>query len=615
MGKISIEEAKFRLQDSETMSSMENEMITESLNRRTVKKKKIDKIEFIESIDDNLVIFKKNKTYILSPTDDMLNPIIGEFDEIPKDKSMPPCMRDWLDTYSKEVNYFQENEDSLLTEYAMEELSTDADGDTYGAIELIDLGLSVKWANMNIGASTIEDAGNYYAWGETEVKNEYTYKDIGNSIANTDYDIAHKLNQDLCMPSIEQINELINKCSWSEIKLNNINGWEVKGPNGNSIFMPITPITEYKSEDTHYCYIWSSENDKSNLQQAQCLKITPNNICITSINKGTGISIRAVASNLIHNSIQIENHTINNKKTINPLIPYKWGQTAPYNNECPIDPSTNKRCMTGCTQTALAMVLAYYANIGINGKKFKRGMSRIPSYISSRTKPSITLPALDPIGTFDWDNMNFIKASDFKTPESKKAVAELMKYLGHANKASYSSLGTGATPNNAVITAKSKMHFGEGAKLIYASSGLKEFKEQIYKELEAGYPVHFSGWNNEGKSGHAFICDGYNAVTDKFHFNWGWNGSYDGWFDIAILQPSSSNDFSYSKRCIIGLHPDYIFGDINKNNEVNLQDLIDLVQAIVDKKAYDYKMDVNSDGKVDETDILGLVNYIMGKKI
>ena len=46
-------------------------------------------------------------------------------------------------------------------------------------IEYIDLGLSVKWANMNVGASKITDFGNYYAWAETSTKEQYdwtTYK-------------------------------------------------------------------------------------------------------------------------------------------------------------------------------------------------------------------------------------------------------------------------------------------------------------------------------------------------------------------------------------------------------------------------------------------------------
>lgn len=122
----------------------------------------------------------------------------------------------------------------------------------------VDLGLSVKWAGWNVGASSPEEYGGYYAWGETEEKSDYsedTYKylcdedgdgvkeyvNIGNNISGTEYDVARqKWGGSWRMPTKEEFNELLSKCTWTWITYKGINGYKVTGPNGNSIFLPAT---------------------------------------------------------------------------------------------------------------------------------------------------------------------------------------------------------------------------------------------------------------------------------------------------------------------------------------------------------------------------------------
>jgi surface protein len=53
---------------------------------------------------------------------------------------------------------------------------------------------------------------------------------------------------------------------------------------------------------------------------------------------------------------------------------------------------------------------------------------------------------------------------------------------------------------------------------------------------------------------HAFVCDGYDAENDQFHFNWGWNGRYDGWFAMDALNPGG-RDYSSKKSAIVGIQP------------------------------------------------------------
>jgi hypothetical protein len=121
-----------------------------------------------------------------------------------------------------------------------------------------------------------------------------------------------------------------------------------------------------------------------------------------------------------------------------------------------------------------------------------------------------------------------------------------------------------------------------------------------------------AGYNSKGQGGHAFICDGYNPDTDKFHFNWGWNGSYDGWFSMSLLN-AGINDFSYYKQAIINMHPEITLLDVNNDDKVDVSDIMVIVQDIVDKKLYDYKKDINNDGKVDEEDVQILLKYILGQ--
>lgn len=148
--------------------------------------------------------------------------------------------------------------------------------------QAIDLGLSVKWASYNIGASSPEDYGEYYAWGETEEKTNYTnatykfydssttiYMNIGSDIAGTNYDVAHvKWGGNWKMPTLAQIKELIEDCTWKWTTLNGVNGCTVTGPNGNSIFLPAAGYrdgTDLESAGSYGSYATSPANVNSSI--------------------------------------------------------------------------------------------------------------------------------------------------------------------------------------------------------------------------------------------------------------------------------------------------------------------------------------------------------------
>ena len=137
----------------------------------------------------------------------------------------------------------------------------------------VDLGLSVLWAKYNVGATSPEEYGGYYARGETETKSSYTkenykyynsatdsYTYIGDDISGTQYDVAHvKWGNGARMPRLAEIKELLNNCSWSVSTYNGVKGMTVKGQNGNSIFLPFAGgrYEDELSYESYYGCYWS----------------------------------------------------------------------------------------------------------------------------------------------------------------------------------------------------------------------------------------------------------------------------------------------------------------------------------------------------------------------
>ena len=160
--------------------------------------------------------------------------------------------------------------------------------------EAIDLGLSVKWASYNVGATKPEEYGGYYAWGETEEKSDYesyTYKYCNGIITSmTKYctyssqgtvdnkttlepedDVATvKWGGTWRMPTRAELDELRNSCTWTWTTLNGVNGHRVTGPNGNSIFLP---FAGYRNGSEAYDqgssgYYWLSSLESSSCSYA-----------------------------------------------------------------------------------------------------------------------------------------------------------------------------------------------------------------------------------------------------------------------------------------------------------------------------------------------------------
>jgi hypothetical protein len=110
--------------------------------------------------------------------------------------------------------------------------------------EAVDLGLSVKWASYNVGGDSIGDLGGLYGWADTIGnmssidENDYFKAEIPATIGGTKWDIAKvRWGSDWRLPTEAEANELVAKCKWTKAKVNNVDGYNVTGPNGKSIFI------------------------------------------------------------------------------------------------------------------------------------------------------------------------------------------------------------------------------------------------------------------------------------------------------------------------------------------------------------------------------------------
>lgn len=195
--------------------------------------------------------------------------------------------------------------------------------DNISVHDYVDLGLSVKWATCNIGAENPEDYGDYYAWGETETKSNYSwgtykwYKEADDSMTkyctSSSYgtadnktelapedDVAHaKWGGQWRMPTDAECDELKKKCSWAWTSKNGHWGYIVTSSNGNSIFLPAAGYRDYEMDIP--CSVnsigdyWSSTLSSSRSDRACTLYFSDSYLGSTgSANRRDGLSVRPV---------------------------------------------------------------------------------------------------------------------------------------------------------------------------------------------------------------------------------------------------------------------------------------------------------------------------------
>ena len=288
----------------------------------------------LESTPEYLLISKNedtnNESIYLQFTNDKLNGYSIIYHANPEAENLVNEVIDRLEYVGEEADeagniYIDKNIGAMVTSGTFKIKDTDALMLTYSPMELpepieienkvillddheaVDLGLSVKWATVNLGASTYEKQGYTYAWGETSSRrsnfNFWNYKYYSNpsdnyynsshvkrlgNIEGSQYDAATKLwGGGWKMPTRAQMRELVQFCTWVRINTSDFNGYKIIGPNGSYIYLP---YTERIRKDSTYDgpFYWSAT------ESSDYAYYLSGYYEISSDMKWVGMSIRAV---------------------------------------------------------------------------------------------------------------------------------------------------------------------------------------------------------------------------------------------------------------------------------------------------------------------------------
>ncbi len=185
---------------------------------------------------------------------------------------------------------------------------------------------------------------------------------------------------------------------------------------------------------------------------------------------------------------------------VEPLLTTQWNQWAPYNNLCPTD------CPAGCVPTAVAQIMKYWRWPDVTCDKVAG------EDFSGRT--------------YDWDNMIDNYETTSYTAEQADAVAHLMADVGKALGTVYNPKGSGTATDFLPLFFNFKYNKGTRC--------YENLTEVMKAELNQSRPMLYSARPFGEGNGHELVVDGYTS-NNYFHFNYGWGGSYDGFYITAPI--------------------------------------------------------------------------------
>ena len=281
--------------------------------------------------------------------------------------------------------------------------------------------------------------------------------------------------------------------------------------------------------------------------------------------------------------------------TIPPLVECKWDQDAPFYNHLKY---SGKYKLVGCTALAIAQICYYW----MVQRGYHRGCKATAKYTTSTNKYAVD--ALPPLTVFDWKNI----VAKPKTTAEKNAVAELCEYIAKALHSDFGGKMTSAMRTLAESVINTHLRLGEAKHVYMSTAGKAAFDEMIYNDLAAGRPVFMTG-QSTADGGHSYVIDGYDAATNKYHVNWGWEGYLDGYYGLSDMKPGKYN-YNGSKMGIFKIQPLYKLGDVNGDGVINISDVM-TVTNMANQGKTSKQADINSDGKVTKEDADILTKHIV----
>lgn len=250
----------------------------------------------------------------------------------------------------------------------------------------------------------------------------------------------------------------------------------------------------------------------------------------------------AIANGYEPGDITTPAYSANAGQSVEPLVKTKWNQNSPYNKKL-------NGNMTGCVATGMAQVMNYW-KYPTHGTGSHTG-AYSPNFFADFSAT-----------TYDWANMLPEYGTGWESNAEVDAVATLMLHCGVATDMRWSSSAS-ATPS--AYGAYALINYFNYNKNLYIESrdqlSLGAWKALLIDQLQTNHPLCYSGMDGKTSVGHFFVCDGYDATTGKFHFNWGWSGTYDGYYEITSLEPGTGGigagmgTYNYNQCIFVNMQP------------------------------------------------------------
>ena len=259
---------------------------------------------------------------------------------------------------------------------------------------------------------------------------------------------------------------------------------------------------------------------------------------------------------------------LGNRNVVEPLLQTQWGQTDPYNLQCPsIDMNMGNGwrlyCLTGCGATAMAQVMKHWNHPYSGNGSRKIGRFFYPLQHHPEFYP-ITVNFNDAV--YHWENMRNTRTEYYDEEGDDEAeidaVSTLMFHCGVSIGTNYDYESPGSDAWSPEIPGALINYFFYKPTATFkrrSDYNDDQWVQLLKSELNASRPIIYGGNDPDRGAKHAFVCDGYNEEcgNDYFHFNWGYDGRCNGIFPIN--QPTYLEEdltFSASQSAIIGIEPD-----------------------------------------------------------
>ena len=241
------------------------------------------------------------------------------------------------------------------------------------------------------------------------------------------------------------------------------------------------------------------------------------------------------------------------RAVVEPLCHSIWNQNYPWNSQCPpcVDTLGNGgHVFAGCAATAMGQVMKFWDWPAVGNGSHSYNADGIG-------------PLTANFGETEYHFELIPLALDSTSSEEEiYYVAQLLYHLGIALDMQYSAVGSGANALSVYTAFQSYFRYTRDFPQINAGDLIpgygytNEEWAQMLKDggLDEHLPIFYTGSDDGGAGGHAFVCDGYDE-NDYFHFNWGWSGRDDAWCPIGALH-TTRYDFNQTNMFIGHIVPE-----------------------------------------------------------